>query len=68
MWFKSPMKSLGKPWWAWNGLAELYLSLGKDEKALDCLKRSLEVNANQPHVLSKIKEIQGYERGTHEGK
>ncbi len=53
---------------AWNGLAELYLSLGQVEKALDCLKRSLEVNANQPHVLSKIKEIQGNERGIHEGK
>jgi tetratricopeptide (TPR) repeat protein len=43
---------------AWNGLAELYLSLAETEKALHCLKRSLELNANQPDVASKIRDLE----------
>ncbi len=46
---------------AWNGLAELYMNLGEAEKALDCLKRSLEVNPTQPQVTRKMKELQGRE-------
>ena len=34
------------------------LSLGETEKALDCLKSSLEVNPNQPEVVGKMKDLQ----------